>query len=96
MIGEPDFGKDQAAVSITLRGGRVLSADVPHARGTAARPVDDEALGEKFISLAEPALGSQQAARLLKRAWVLDTATEVRALLRLTRPAGDGGGDPAR
>ncbi len=86
VIAQPDFEKDQASVSIVLRDGRVLMADVAHARGTVARPVDDDALNDKFLSLADPALG-QQAERLLKKAWSFETSRDARDLLRLTRPA---------
>lgn len=86
VIGQPDFAKDQATVSVFLRDGRVLSAEVPHARGTAARPVDDEALSEKFLSLAEPTLGAG-ADRLLKRAWSFDSCRDTRELLRMAVPS---------
>jgi 2-methylcitrate dehydratase PrpD len=84
-IGEPDIEKDQASVSVFLRDGRVLSADVAHARGTAARPVDDEALSEKFRSLTEPSLGAG-APRLLSRAWSVDSLADVSGLPRLAQP----------
>ena len=84
-IAEPDIEKDQARVSVFLRDGRILSADVPHARGTAARPVNDEALSEKFLSLAEPSLGVV-APDLLRRAWEFDACRDTRQLLRLTVP----------
>jgi 2-methylcitrate dehydratase PrpD len=86
VISEPAYDKDQASVSIVLRDGRVLTADVPHARGTAARPVDDDALSEKFISLAEPTLGAG-AMRLLGKAWSLEASRDARELLRLTTPS---------
>ena len=85
VIAQPDYEKDAASVSVVLRDGRVLKADVPHARGTAARPVDDAALSEKFRSLAEPSLG-RRAELLLEKAWKLDGSADVRELLRLTRP----------
>ena len=85
VIPETGVAKDQSSVSIVLRNGRVLTADVDHARGTAGRPVDDVTLNEKFLSLAEPTLAAR-AQSLLKKSWVLDSCRDVRQLVRLTTP----------
>ncbi|HLH22663.1 MAG TPA: MmgE/PrpD family protein [Chloroflexota bacterium] len=85
----PDCPKDAARIAIHLRDGRTLQADVPHARGTVERPLDDAGLDAKFLALAEPVLGAR-ARRLLARAWAFATAPDAGALLRATRPAPSG------
>jgi 2-methylcitrate dehydratase PrpD len=85
LVPVEDQPKDAARVALYLRDGRVLRAEVPHARGTAARPLDDAGLAEKFRGLAEPALGAR-AGRVLARAWAFDRAADAGTLIRATRP----------
>ncbi len=80
-----DFAKDRAHVTVRLRDGRFLEADVPHARGTPSRPLDDDGLAQKFLGFAESILGSR-AERLLAACWALDQRGDCRRLLTLTRP----------
>jgi 2-methylcitrate dehydratase PrpD len=81
----PDYPKDRADVAVYLRDGRVLAAEVPHARGTASRPLDDPGLEDKFTGFAQPALGPR-AAELLAACWALDQAPDCASLLDLTQP----------
>ncbi len=83
----PDCPKDAARLAIHLRDGRTLTADVPHARGTVERPLDDAGLDAKFLALATPVLGERRARRVLARARAFATAPDAGALLRATRPA---------
>jgi 2-methylcitrate dehydratase PrpD len=85
MIGVPDCPKDAARIAIHLRDGRTLQAEVPHARGTVERPLDDAGLSAKFLALAEPVLGAR-ARRVLARAWAFATAPDAGSLPRATRP----------
>ena len=80
-----DLPKDAACVAVYLRDGRALRAEVSHARGTVARPLDDAGLDEKFLGLAAPVLGAR-AARVLASAWAFDRSADAGALLRATRP----------
>jgi 2-methylcitrate dehydratase PrpD len=85
LTGDAGYAKDRAEVVVHLRDGRALRADVPHARGTAERPLDDAGLDAKFLALAAPVLG-RAAPRLLARAWSFEQCADAGALVRATRP----------
>jgi 2-methylcitrate dehydratase PrpD len=89
MITVTDCPKDAARIAIHLRDGRTLEADVPHARGTVERPLDDAGLDAKFLALAEPVLGAR-ARRVLARAWAFADAPDAGSLVRTTRPRAAG------
>ncbi len=86
LVAVPDCPKDAARIAIYLRGGRTLRAEVPHARGTIERPLDDVGLNAKFLGLAEPVLGPR-ARRVLARAWAFAESPDAGSLLRATHPA---------
>ena len=85
LTGDAGYAKDRAEVVVHLRDGRMLRADVPHARGTAERPLDDAGLDAKFLALAAPVLG-RAAPRLLARAWSFEQCADAGALVRASRP----------
>jgi 2-methylcitrate dehydratase PrpD len=64
--------KDECRVAVTLTDGRKLERHVPRALGTAENPLPDDALGEKFLNLAQPVIGPDRAALVLGHMWSLD------------------------
>jgi 2-methylcitrate dehydratase PrpD len=51
-----------AGIEVTLDGGEVLRTEVPLARGHPGRPLAAGELRDKFMSLAEPVIGSRAGA----------------------------------
>ncbi len=84
LIPMSDYPKDRAHVAIHLQDGRVLEADVPHARGTASRPLHDRGLEEKFNGFAQQALGPR-ADELLAACWTFEKSPDCAHLMELTR-----------
>jgi 2-methylcitrate dehydratase PrpD len=80
-VADPVLAPDAARAEIRLRDGRILKAHVAHARGSAARPLTDEELSEKFLAQAESILDRAAAQDLLARAWRLVEAKDVRSAL---------------
>lgn len=78
----PDYGKEHATLVVTMDDGTRYTADVPAARGTAQRPLEDSALSAKFLGQAEPVLGAPRARRALDALWAFDQAPDVRRVVR--------------
>jgi len=53
LIEDPTLPKDAAGATLSVSGGSTLDRYVPHATGSLERPMSDEALDRKFVSLAE-------------------------------------------
>jgi 2-methylcitrate dehydratase PrpD len=53
---DPDCPRDQATVTVQLADGSTATEHVEHARGSLARPLDDEELRAKVRALVEPVL----------------------------------------
>ena len=64
-------GRTEADVVVAMRGGAELRASTAAPLGSLGNPMSDDALGAKFLGLAEPVLGGEAAARLLGGAWRL-------------------------
>jgi 2-methylcitrate dehydratase PrpD len=64
-------GRTEADVVVAMRGGAELRASTAAPLGSLGNPMPDDALGAKFLGLAEPVLGGEAAARLLGGAWRL-------------------------
>lgn len=60
---------EAAEARVTLRNGRTFAARVDACRGSAARPMTDAELSEKFLEQAEPVVGKSRARDVLQRAW---------------------------
>ena len=76
------LGEDEVHVTIRMADGRALSTHVQHATGSPENPMSDAHLEEKYRALATPVLGPSAEA-LLRAAWTLDEAPDVRALMAL-------------
>ncbi|HEY0211853.1 MmgE/PrpD family protein [Acerihabitans sp.] len=74
-----------AGVTIILRDGTRFTTFVAKAAGSAARPLDDRALGDKFMRCAVRVLAPEQAGQLLATLWRLWTLPDV-AFLTLSDP----------
>jgi 2-methylcitrate dehydratase PrpD len=74
---------DQAFAKITTQAGAIVQANIEHATGTVANPIDDQDLERKFLGNAEPVLGATQAAAVAKQIWELEQLADVGDLVRL-------------
>lgn len=63
--------RTEAEVALMMRGGSELRASTATPLGSLENPMSDDALGTKFLGLAEPVLGRGAAGRLLGKAWRL-------------------------
>ncbi len=71
-------------VTITLRNGRTLSAQVDYPKGDPRNPMTGAEIEAKFRSLAEPVLGTTRVARLLALLNDLAEAPELESLIAAT------------
>lgn len=82
----PGIDLDGARIEVHLTDGGVLMANVEHARGSPASPLDNAALNEKFIALARLNRGGLKADRLLQTLWQIESLQDMRAITRLCSP----------
>lgn len=73
-------GQRAARVRIATRDGRSGEFLQPTRKGDPDAPLSDIDLNAKFLELAQPVLGKDEAARLLERIWTLETLPSVRTL----------------
>ncbi len=72
------FGKDEAKATVVTTSGARHEVHIPHASGTVANPMADDALVTKFMGNAEPVLGAERARKVVDLAWRLDTLADIR------------------
>ena len=72
-----------ARVEIALRDGRTLVDETRATHGDATNPPDRDELVRKFMTLAEPVLGSARAVEVVDAVAALDTLKDVRTLTAL-------------
>ncbi len=77
----------EASVTVTLRDGRSETAHVRHPRGSLDNPLTDEALEAKFKDNARYAPRVKDPSQLIERIWSVDTAGDLRILMRLMAPS---------
>jgi 2-methylcitrate dehydratase len=70
-------------VTVRVRGGQTLTRRVDHACGNVNNPMSDEQVEAKFHSQADPVLGRERAAALVRWCWGLDRAANLDALADL-------------
>lgn len=78
-------------VVVGTRDGTTMEAVVDHPLGSVQRPLSDEQLANKFVSLAVDSVGAHAAAELVARVLHIDTAPDVVELITVLAPTG---GDP--
>lgn len=71
------------SLQIVLRNGERLEVTEEVPLGDRARPMDDAAVHAKFLSLAEPVIGADRAARLIAFVETLETQPRLDPLLEL-------------
>ena len=74
-------------VTITLKGGRTHRLHIEHAIGSLERPMSDDDLAAKFHGLVDPILGASRAGELIAQSLSIGSASVLRALATLARPA---------
>jgi len=67
----PTLASDAAVVTLTMTDGTRHTSRVEHAVGSAARPITNAQLEQKFASLAVPVIGEERATRLMRLCWNL-------------------------
>ena len=70
-----------------MKDGSRKAVHVEHAIGSLQRPLTDNDLERKFSALVEPVLGAASLRPLMDAAWDLQSAHDVRALVRLAVPS---------
>ena len=73
-------------MTAVLRDGRREHVFVEHAIGSLERPLSDDALEEKFRTMADPVIGAARAGALVAACRALGDAPSVGALVREARP----------
>ena len=87
---DPSVAKHEAHALIRLVDGRAYELHVAHGKGTRENPLADEELWAKFLSLAEPAISADGAARLRQTIEELETLADAGELARATVRVGRG------
>lgn len=73
-------GRRCAHLEIDTGDGRHLVWMQPDRKGDPELPLSDEELEGKFLELAQPVIGAERAARLLRALWTLEQAPDLRGL----------------
>jgi 2-methylcitrate dehydratase PrpD len=77
------FRRDEAHVVVIDADGTRHEAHVDHATGTVDNPMPDEAIRQKFLANAEPAVGAGRARDIAECVLALEAVEDVRDLVRL-------------
>ena len=80
-----DLPRGAARVDATLRDGRVISASVLAARGSAACPLSDGEIEMKVRALAEQGAPACDADAIIEAVWDIDRAPDLQPLMALLR-----------
>jgi 2-methylcitrate dehydratase PrpD len=79
---DPALAHDAAIVTLTMTDGTTHREHIPHARGSATRPMTNDELTAKFRDLGEPVIGAQRTAEVMARAWAIADAPDAGDLAR--------------
>lgn len=83
---DPALARDQARLAVLLEDGTRHEAEVAHASGSLANPLDEEALRRKAGEQAVPAIGEAAAARLIVLLGQPEVLPAIAPLLAAARP----------
>jgi 2-methylcitrate dehydratase PrpD len=86
LVEDPATPTDAAGVILRVIDGTTYEQYVPHATGSAERPMSDEALGRKFRSLAEWGWPECDTRAFIELAWSLEELTDAGAFARAAAP----------
>ncbi len=78
---------EAALVSVRTEAGETLTAHVPHARGSLARPLSDRELEAKLRDLAADGAPGCDAERLIEAVWRIEGMDDVGKLMPMSVPA---------
>jgi hypothetical protein len=79
----------EAHVEVTLKDGRVLSADIAHAQGGPDRQLGDDEVAAKFLVQAKSVLHSEQAEQLQSLCFAIEDIADMRIVPKLLYAAED-------
>ncbi len=82
IIADATLRSDEAHATI-VAGGKRHEAHVPHASGTAANPMSDDAIAAKFLANATPVIGPKRAQKVVALVQTLEGQPDVRDLIAL-------------
>lgn len=74
-------GERGARLEIALAGGEALALAATNPRGGPERPLSFDEVGEKFLGLAEPVIGTKPARQMMEGVRRLETLADVRPLI---------------
>lgn len=74
------LGPDEARVVLVLKDGRTLRAHVRHCLGSAARPMTDAELEEKFLGQTQGIIPEARAKQLIGQCWAITESDDVSRL----------------
>ena len=83
---DDSIAEESVRMTAVLTGGERVDVHVEHAIGSLQRPLSDEQLEAKFLSLVEPVLGAARAGDITRACRRLGSAADVRTLTALCRP----------
>jgi 2-methylcitrate dehydratase PrpD len=83
VIPDPECKPGQAKVAVLSKSGESYVAEVPVQKGYAANPLNDADVKEKFLSVAEPALGATRASRAVELVYEIEMLEDAGELARL-------------
>ncbi|MDB5641541.1 MAG: hypothetical protein JWN07_858 [Hyphomicrobiales bacterium] len=81
VVSDAELRNDEARASLVLRDGRTFDVHVPHASGTVANPMSDEAIEGKCIANATPLIGAERARAFAALCWNIENVTDARELI---------------
>jgi 2-methylcitrate dehydratase PrpD len=85
IVVDDSLPKDAASVTLALIDGRRLTHEVMHNKGTAAKPMTDPEIEEKFLDLAGPRIGAHAAPEVAANCWRLEDLDDFGSIARLCR-----------
>lgn len=82
VLPDPKCVAGQAKITVLTKSRGALTSEVPIQKGFAANPLTDDDVKEKFLSLAEPAMGLERAQRVIDLVYSLETIGDAGAIAR--------------
>lgn len=79
---EASYRLDQASVRVRTRSGVTHESQIAHATGTVSNPMSDQALIDKYLGNATPAIDADQARRVAGMIWKLEALGDIGELVR--------------
>ena len=83
VIPDPQCAAGQAKIIVQTQHRGPITAEVPIQKGYADNPLTDDDVREKFLTLAEPVLGSNRARRAVEFVYGMETLDDAGELARL-------------